>query len=219
MIAPKIEELSKEYKDIQFLKIDVDKMGEISQQYGIQAMPTFVFIKNEKEVSRTQGADINGIINQITALTATIETVEQYKQKGNNAYSNDKNYNEALKNYQLGLKTLQSLTDYMSKYKELYIKFHTNIALMYLKIGGDENSNNCIRHCNEVLRKEIDQFNQKAYLRKGEAFMNMNNYKSAKAVYGQYMKYDPDNQEMKAKWSEAKQKLKQQKQQSNENKL
>ena len=219
MIAPKIEELSKEYKDIQFLKIDVDKMGQISQQYGIQAMPTFVFIKNEKEVSRTQGADINGIINQITSLTATIETVQQYKQRGNNAYSNNKNYNEALKNYQIGLKTLQSLTDYMSKYKEMYIKFHTNIALMYLKIGGEENCNNCIRHCNEVLRKDIDQFNQKAFLRKGEAFMNMNNYKSAKSVYGQYMKYDPDNKEMKAKWSEAKQKLKQQSQQTNENKL
>ena len=217
MIAPKIEQLSNEYQNIQFLKIDVDKMGQLSQEYGIQAMPTFVFIKNGKEVSRTKGADINAIINQISVLSANIETVQQYKQKGNYEYSKNNNYVEALKNYQNGLKMLESLGS-LDEHKQLFIKFHTNIALMYLKIGGDENNNNCIRHCNEVLRKEIDPFNQKAFLRKGEAFINLKNYKNAKAVYGQYMKYDPDNQEMKAKWMEAKNKLKQDKQ-SNDNKL
>merc|ERR1712003_343970 len=95
--------------------------------------------------------------------------------------------------------------------KEMFIKLHCNIALMHLKLGGHDHLNDCIRHCNEVLRKGVDPFNEKAFLRKGEAFMALNEFKNAKAVYSIYMKYDPDNQEMKSKWNEAKKQLKLQK--------
>ena len=43
-------------------------MMDIATKYEIQAMPTFVFFKNGEEVSRIQGADINGIIYQIQGL-------------------------------------------------------------------------------------------------------------------------------------------------------
>eukprot|EP00483_Globobulimina_turgida_P006965 UN06979 len=191
MIAPKIEQLSKEYINVQFIKINVDKMQEIAQEYKISAMPTFVFIKNKQEISRVRGADIDSIINQLDALNASIQTVQQYKQIGNYSYSHKKDINQALKNYQIALRMLQSLDGYLVKHKDIYIALHCNIALMYLKIGGVDNFNNCIRHCNEVLRKGIDPYNEKAFLRKGEAFMSMNQYKNAKSVYSKYMKYDP----------------------------
>merc|ERR1712176_1356194 len=216
-IAPKIESLSNEYSNVQFLKVDVDKLSQISEQYKITAMPTFVFIKNKREISRTQGADMNGIMNQLNSLSASIGTVNAQKAKGNYAYATNKNPSEALKCYQSALGMLESLDNFMENHKDLFIKLHCNIALMHLKLNGNDNLNACIRHCNEVLRKGVDPFNQKAFLRKGEAFMAMNEFKNAKAVYSIYMKYDPDNQEMKGKWNEAKKQLKLQK--TNENKL
>eukprot|EP01084_Bolivina_argentea_P171101 296441_1 len=71
MIAPKVAELSTQYTNIQFLKVDVDTFEELaSQEYYISAMPTFIFIKNKKEISRIPGADIKGIIKQLNTLTA-----------------------------------------------------------------------------------------------------------------------------------------------------
>jgi len=43
MIAPKIEEFEKQYPNIVFIKVDVDKAQEISEEEGISAMPTFKF--------------------------------------------------------------------------------------------------------------------------------------------------------------------------------
>eukprot|EP01083_Nonionella_stella_P224621 799428_1 len=76
-IAPKLAQLSTQYTNIQFLKIDVNKLEDLSQEYQISAMPTFVFIRNKKEISRIRGADINGIIKQLNTLTANIETVQK----------------------------------------------------------------------------------------------------------------------------------------------
>ncbi|XP_066249501.1 UBX domain-containing protein 4 isoform X1 [Euwallacea similis] len=57
MIAPELERMAKEFPNVVFLKVDVDESGDISREYGITAMPTFVFLKNRREVSRVQGAD------------------------------------------------------------------------------------------------------------------------------------------------------------------
>ncbi|KOX71264.1 Thioredoxin-2 [Melipona quadrifasciata] len=48
MIAPKLEELSKEMEKVVFLKVDVDECEDITSEYEITSMPTFVFIKNNK---------------------------------------------------------------------------------------------------------------------------------------------------------------------------
>ncbi|XP_076632811.1 thioredoxin-2 [Colletes latitarsis] len=56
-IAPKIDELSKEMSNIVFLKVDVDEAHEITQQYQITSMPTFIFIKNGKVLETFSGAN------------------------------------------------------------------------------------------------------------------------------------------------------------------
>jgi thioredoxin 1 len=57
MIGPIFEQLSNKYLGVAFLKVDVDECGEIAMKYQVQAMPTFVFFKNKKEVDRLRGAD------------------------------------------------------------------------------------------------------------------------------------------------------------------
>ena len=45
MMAPVVEECAKEYSGkVDFYKIDVDKEKELAQTFGIQSIPTFLFI-------------------------------------------------------------------------------------------------------------------------------------------------------------------------------
>ncbi|CAF5019025.1 unnamed protein product, partial [Rotaria sp. Silwood1] len=61
-IAPKIEDWSTgDFKDVLFLKCDVDQVEELSTEYKVEAMPTFVFIKNGEEIHRIVGASIDQI--------------------------------------------------------------------------------------------------------------------------------------------------------------
>ncbi len=60
-IAPKIEDWSNgDFKDqVVFLKCDVDQAEAVSQEYNIEAMPTFVFFKDGKEIHRVVGANVD----------------------------------------------------------------------------------------------------------------------------------------------------------------
>ena len=53
-----------------FLKADVDALKGLSQREGIQAMPTFKFYKNKKEVHMVRGAN----------AAAIKEAVQKYSQ-------------------------------------------------------------------------------------------------------------------------------------------
>ncbi len=55
MIAPHLEELSREYPDIVFGKIDVDEEGELAEAFGIISIPTLILVKDGKEVAKEVG--------------------------------------------------------------------------------------------------------------------------------------------------------------------
>ena len=57
MISPKIEEFSKKYEDVRFVKIDVDNVPDVAQELGIKAMPTFILFKDGEKVEEIIGAD------------------------------------------------------------------------------------------------------------------------------------------------------------------
>ena len=66
LTSPIIEELSNEYTDIKFLKVDVDKNPELAQQYSIFSIPTFMIFKDGKPVSQFVGAmGKEGFLNEI----------------------------------------------------------------------------------------------------------------------------------------------------------
>lgn len=50
VIGPIFAGLAKEYPKAVFLTIDVDEQKELAQRYSITAMPTFIFLKDEKQV-------------------------------------------------------------------------------------------------------------------------------------------------------------------------
>jgi len=60
-IAPTYESFSKEYKNVNFLKCDVDAAREVASRYSISAMPTFIFLKGSTKVDQVRGANKAGI--------------------------------------------------------------------------------------------------------------------------------------------------------------
>jgi thioredoxin len=58
MIGPVFHAMADEaeYANVHFVKVDVDESPELSEKYKVEAMPTFVFLKNQNEVDRLLGA-------------------------------------------------------------------------------------------------------------------------------------------------------------------
>lgn len=65
MIAPAYEELSSEYTESVFCKVDVDEVPDIAQRYEVMAMPTFLFLKNGEVVDRFSGASVEKLRDTI----------------------------------------------------------------------------------------------------------------------------------------------------------
>ncbi|KAK4358151.1 hypothetical protein RND71_023761 [Anisodus tanguticus] len=60
-MEPVLNEFAAKYTDVEFVKIDVDELADVAQEYGVQAMPTFVLIKKGKVVDKIVGADKDGL--------------------------------------------------------------------------------------------------------------------------------------------------------------
>eukprot|EP00088_Acartia_fossae_P051840 TRINITY_DN582_c0_g1_i3.p2 TRINITY_DN582_c0_g1~~TRINITY_DN582_c0_g1_i3.p2 ORF type:complete len:106 (-),score=40.14 TRINITY_DN582_c0_g1_i3:15-332(-) len=58
MIAPHMEEMDKSMDDVVFLKVDVDECEDIAEENSISAMPTFIFMKEGKQVTVLTGANV-----------------------------------------------------------------------------------------------------------------------------------------------------------------
>lgn len=57
MIAPKVIAFSQDYPDVDFYKIDVDKLSSVASELGVRAMPSFYFFKNGEKVGEVIGAN------------------------------------------------------------------------------------------------------------------------------------------------------------------
>ena len=56
MIAPIFTEFARKYPGVVFLKVDVDELKTVAQDWAVEAMPTFVYVKEGTIVDRTVGA-------------------------------------------------------------------------------------------------------------------------------------------------------------------
>ncbi len=57
IMAPIFEELEKEYKGkVEFKKVDVEAEGDMASKFQVMSIPTFVILKDDKEISRKVGA-------------------------------------------------------------------------------------------------------------------------------------------------------------------
>jgi len=65
MMGPIFSELEKDYKGkIEFKKIDVEAEGKMAAQFQVESIPTFVILKDDKEVDRRRGATSKEVIKQ-----------------------------------------------------------------------------------------------------------------------------------------------------------
>ncbi|KAF3503141.1 hypothetical protein F2Q69_00041468 [Brassica cretica] len=55
-IAPIFVELAKKHLDVVFFKVDVDELATVAQEFDVQAMPTFVYMKGEEKLDKVVGA-------------------------------------------------------------------------------------------------------------------------------------------------------------------
>jgi len=71
IIAPKISILEQKFPNLVFLKVDVDKVPDLSEQYHIKYMPTFVFLVEDGREAvrlRVTGASIDAILKSVSEL-------------------------------------------------------------------------------------------------------------------------------------------------------
>lgn len=70
MIAPHFESLANKYakpRKIAFVKVNVDNQGEVAQQYGVRAMPTFLILHNGSVIKTIQGANPPALTSAVEA--------------------------------------------------------------------------------------------------------------------------------------------------------
>lgn len=70
-VAPVIEELSNEFENVKFGKLDIDGSRATAMKYNVESIPTMIIYKNGEVVERTMGAQPK------SALAKLIETALQ----------------------------------------------------------------------------------------------------------------------------------------------
>lgn len=54
-MSKNIEELKKQYSDLNIISVNIDEDVNSAVQYNVMALPTIVLLKDEKEVDRSVG--------------------------------------------------------------------------------------------------------------------------------------------------------------------
>ncbi|KAL3840275.1 hypothetical protein ACJIZ3_024866 [Penstemon smallii] len=65
-ISPILAEIAKKTPHVIFLKVDVDELKTVAEEYNVEAMPTFVFLKEGKQVDKIVGARKEDLQAKIT---------------------------------------------------------------------------------------------------------------------------------------------------------
>ncbi len=68
-VAPMFVELAERFKDIVFLKVDVDEAEEVAEGFQVSSLPTFVFLNKGNIYERFSGANLNQLISTLENLS------------------------------------------------------------------------------------------------------------------------------------------------------
>ncbi|XVE94634.1 hypothetical protein REPUB_Repub02eG0025800 [Reevesia pubescens] len=66
-ITPVLVELAKKLPHVIFLKVDVDELKSVAQDWAVEAMPTFIFLKEGTIVDKIVGARKEELQHKITS--------------------------------------------------------------------------------------------------------------------------------------------------------
>ncbi|KAH7277564.1 hypothetical protein KP509_39G057200 [Ceratopteris richardii] len=67
-MRPHVDELSRKFPHLLFLRIDVDQLEPFTMELDIQGYPTFIIMKNGKEIDRLLGANKEELQKRVAAL-------------------------------------------------------------------------------------------------------------------------------------------------------
>lgn len=67
-IAPDVKKLAEENENVVFLKVNVDEAGDLAEDKGIEAMPTFHFYKSGELKTSFKGASLEKLKENVASL-------------------------------------------------------------------------------------------------------------------------------------------------------
>jgi thioredoxin len=68
LVDPHFTELSKDYIECIFYKVDVDDSDEVANTYDVVKLPTIVAIRNGEEIGRISGSNLKNITKFIADI-------------------------------------------------------------------------------------------------------------------------------------------------------
>lgn len=61
-ITPHVENELNEWKEIQYIYIDIDEFEDLTEQYDVDGIPAFFLLKGTEVVDQYSGSDMNAIL-------------------------------------------------------------------------------------------------------------------------------------------------------------
>jgi thioredoxin 1 len=55
MLAPTLEELSKEFTDVKFIKVNADELKEVVDEFDVMSVPTLLLLEDGKVIGKKVG--------------------------------------------------------------------------------------------------------------------------------------------------------------------
>lgn len=80
-LAPFLEQLSKDFKNVIFIKVNAENVEEVSAKYQIDCFPTIKYIINGKEVHTVKGANRDAILNAVQKIDPKDPNLEKTLKK------------------------------------------------------------------------------------------------------------------------------------------
>ena len=62
------DQLADKYSDITFVKVEAEKAEDVTQEFDVAAVPTFVFLKNQKVIDKVEGANGPDLASNLSFL-------------------------------------------------------------------------------------------------------------------------------------------------------
>lgn len=56
LLSPKLDEWATKYSNVDFYKIDIDELNDLSDELGVSSIPALMFYKNGKRVEFLEGS-------------------------------------------------------------------------------------------------------------------------------------------------------------------
>ncbi|XP_057448343.1 thioredoxin H2-like [Lotus japonicus] len=78
LMDPVIQDFAAKYTDVEFIKIDVEELFEVSQRFQVQALPAFILIKKGQVVDKVVGVrkeELKRMIENHRKLTCNHDAV------------------------------------------------------------------------------------------------------------------------------------------------